>query len=252
MSILFAENSWPQIQECIERKGLIILPFGTLEEHGLHLPVNVDAVIAEETAKRVADAVKDAVSVLVMPVVWAGYSIQKMNTWPGVVSVRSEILTEAWFDLMASLVKMGFKRLLCMNAHGQNPEMIKLAARRISDEYDVNVATSNCWSMAAETMKAIRRSEIGGCFHGGEFETSLMLYFTDLVEHEQGHKRGCHALSFRILSRRHVWIGDGRSLLVHLVRSAEQDRNLRRSHRRNEGDRPPARGGHGAKIREAD
>ncbi len=181
MSILFAENSWPQIQECIDGKGLIILPFGTLEEHGLHLPVNVDAVIAEETAKRVADAVKDTVSVLVLPVVWAGYSVRKMNKWPGVISTRSEILMEAWFDLMASLVKMGFKRLLCMNAHGQNPEIIKLAARRISDEYDVNVATSNCWSMAADTMKSIRKSEIGGCFHGGEFETSLMLYFTDLV-----------------------------------------------------------------------
>ena len=66
---------------------------------------------------------------LVLPVAWAGYSIRKMNKWPGVISVRSEILLEAWFDVMASLVKMGFRRLLCINGHGQNPEMIKLAAR---------------------------------------------------------------------------------------------------------------------------
>ena len=182
MSLLFAEQSWPQIKECVDRNALVILPFGTLEEHGMHLPVNVDAVIAEEVAKRVAEAVKDRVSVLVMPVVWAGYSIRKVGKWPGLISIRSEILVEAWFDLMASLVKMGFKRLLCINGHGQNPEMIKLAARRISDEYDVNVVTSNCWSMAAETMKTIRKSEIGGCFHGGESETSQMLYLTDLVD----------------------------------------------------------------------
>ena len=42
--------------------------------------------------------------------------------------------------------------------------------------------TSNCWSLAAETMKSIRRSELGGCLHGCEFETSLMLYLTDLVD----------------------------------------------------------------------
>jgi creatinine amidohydrolase len=188
MSILFAEQSWPQIQEHIDRQGLVILPFGTLEEHGRHLPVNVDAVIAEEIARRVAEAVQDTVPVLVMPVAWAGYSVQKMNRWPGVISIRSEILVEAWFDVMASLVKMGFQRLLCINAHGQNPEIIKLAARKIADAYDINVVTSNCWSMAAETMKAIRQSEIGGCLHGGELETSLMLYLTDLVDMSQATK----------------------------------------------------------------
>lgn len=182
MSILFAENSWPQIKEHIDRNALVILPFGAIEEHGLHLPVNVDAVIAEEIARRVGEAVKGRVPVLIMPVVWAAYSIHKMNKWPGVISIRSEILVEAWFDLMASLVKMGFKKLLCLNAHGQNPEMIKLVARRISDEFDVNVVTTNCWSMAAETMKKIRKSEIGGCAHGCEFETSLMLFLTDLVD----------------------------------------------------------------------
>ena len=105
MSILFAEKSWPQIKEYIDKNALVILPFGTVEEHGLHLPVNVDAVIAEEIARRVGEAVKDRIPVLVMPVVWAGYSVRKMNKWPGVISIRSEILLESWFDLMASLVK---------------------------------------------------------------------------------------------------------------------------------------------------
>ncbi|MEW5815584.1 MAG: hypothetical protein AB1798_09355 [Spirochaetota bacterium] len=55
-------------------------------------------------------------------------------------------------------------------------------SRRISDAYDVNVVTCNCYSLAAETMKKIRKSEIGGAYHSGEFETALMLYFTDLVD----------------------------------------------------------------------
>ena len=134
---------------------MIILPIGTIEEHGLHLPVNTDLVIADCIAKGVSEAVKDKVKVLVMPGFWTGYSVKKMNKWPGVIRIRSEILTEVFYDLMASLVEMGFKKLLTINSHGQNPEMIKLAARRIFDEYNINVITSNFWSMADETMRII-------------------------------------------------------------------------------------------------
>jgi creatinine amidohydrolase len=182
MSVFFGEKSWPQIKEYIDKKGLVIIPFGTVEEHGMHLPVNSDHVIAEGISKSVAEAVKDIYPVLVMPGFWSGYSVKKMTKWPGVIRVRSEILTEVWYDIMSSLVEMGFKKILCINGHGQNPEMIKLAARRIFDSYDVNVVTSNIWSMAAETVKKVRKSPIGGSLHGGEYETSLMLYYSDLVD----------------------------------------------------------------------
>ncbi len=182
MSNYFAEKSWPESQQYIDKSGLIIPPIGPVEEHGSHLPAHTRLVIADGIAKKVSEALKDKVSVLVMPGFWTGYSVKKMNKWPGVISIRSEILTEVFYDLMASLIEMGFKKLLTINAHGQNPEMIKLAARRIMDTYDINVVTTNCWSMAGDTMKKIRRSEIGGALHGGEFETSLMLYLTDLVD----------------------------------------------------------------------
>jgi creatinine amidohydrolase len=182
MSILFAEKSWPEIDEYIKGKGLIILPIGQVEEHGRHLPLNTDIAIAQGVSVSVAEAAKDRHPVLVMPGIWSGYSIKKMNRWPGVISVRCEVLIEVIFDIMASLVDMGFRKILTINAHGMNPEIIKLAARKISDSSDVHVATTNCWSLAAATMKKIRKSDLGGCLHGGEFETSLMLYLTDLVD----------------------------------------------------------------------
>jgi creatinine amidohydrolase len=182
MSVYFAEKSWPELKDYIERNALVIIPFGTIEEHGLHLPVNTDEVIAEGIAKCVAEAVKDTIPVLVMPGFWSGYSVKKMTRWPGVIRIRSEILTEVFYDLMSSLVQMGFKKLMTLNGHGQNPEMIKLAARRIADDFDIHVVTTNYYSLAAETMKKVRKSETGGALHGGEFETSLMLYFSDLVD----------------------------------------------------------------------
>ncbi len=182
MSVLFAEKSWPEIAEHIRKKALVILPVGQVEEHGRHLPLNTDLVIAEGVSRAVAEAAKDRHPALVMPGVWSGYSIKKMTKWPGVIRVRSEVLTELLFDILSSLVDMGFRKILTINAHGMNPEMIKIAARRISDASDVNVVTTNCWSFAAETMRRIRKSEIGGALHGGEFETSLLLYLTDLVD----------------------------------------------------------------------
>ena len=182
MSVYFAEKSWPELSDYIDRNGLIILPVGTVEEHGHHLPLNTDIVIAEGISRHVAEAVAGTVPVLVMPGIWTGYSVRKMKKWPGVISIRSEILIELIFDVMASLADMGFRKIMTINAHGQNPESIKLAARRLYDAHGVSVAATNCWSMAADTMKRVRKSAIGGCLHGGEFETSLMLYFTDLVD----------------------------------------------------------------------
>jgi len=182
MSLMFAEKSWPEIDEYIKRKALIILPIGQVEEHGPHLPLNTDIVIAEGMSLAVARAVEQRHPVLVMPGVWSGYSLKKMNRWPGVMSIRSEVLTEFLVDILSSLVDMGFRKILTINAHGMNPEIVKLAARRISDRNDVHVATTNWWSLAAGTVKGIRKSEVGGELHAGEFETSLLLYLTDLVD----------------------------------------------------------------------
>jgi creatinine amidohydrolase len=182
MSVLFAEKSWPEIGDTIRRKGLIILPVGQVEEHGPHLPLNTDIVIAEGVSLAVARAVEHRHPVLVMPGVWSGYSLKKMNRWPGVISIRSEVLTEYLVDIMSSLVDMGFRKILTINAHGMNPEIIKLAARRISDRSDVHVATTNWWSLAAGTAKRIRKSEVGGELHAGEFETSMLLFLSDLVD----------------------------------------------------------------------
>jgi creatinine amidohydrolase len=182
MSVLFAEKSWPEIGEYVKRKALAILPVGQVEEHGPHLPLNTDIVIAEGVALAVAHAIEGRHPVLVLPGVWSGYSLKKMNRWPGVMSIRSEVLTEYIFDIFSSLADMGFRKILTINAHGMNPEIIKLAARRISDRSDLHVATTSWWTLAAATVKRIRKSEIGGELHGGEFETSLMLYLSDLVD----------------------------------------------------------------------
>jgi creatinine amidohydrolase len=177
MSVFFGDKSWPELEEYINRGGLVILPFGTVEEHGKHLPVNTDLVLAEEISRRIAEHVAGTHPALVMPGWWSGYSVNVMQRWPGLIRLRIEVMIEAVYDVMSSLAEMGFSKMMTVNSHGMNPEIIKLAARRLYDDYRISVVTTNIWSMAKDTMVKVRKSDIGGACHGGEFETALMLYF---------------------------------------------------------------------------
>ena len=87
MSVYFADKSWVELQKMIKRNALIIFPVGTIEEHGMHLPVNTDVVIAEEVAGRVAEKLKKKIPLFVMPAIWAGYSAKEMTRWPGTIRV---------------------------------------------------------------------------------------------------------------------------------------------------------------------
>ncbi len=186
MSIYFGDKSWPQLQEAIERDTLIILPVAQVEEHGRHLPVSTDTVIATETARLVAERIKDDIPVLVMPTIWSGYSMKLMTEWPGVIRLQPETMIALVYDVLSSLVEMGFEKIVIINSHGQNPAILELAARKIADQYDVYPAITYVLTMAGEAGPEVRRSELGGCGgHGCEAETAVMLYLSDLVDMSQ-------------------------------------------------------------------
>src|SRR5450759_4760094 len=109
MSIYFGDLNWPQLREAIEKNTVILIPVGTVEEHGRHLPVSTDAVIASEIAGRTAEKIKHELPLLVMPAVWTGYSAKEMSRWPGTIRIRPEVLIDLIYDLLASLSEMGFK-----------------------------------------------------------------------------------------------------------------------------------------------
>lgn len=185
MSVYFSDKSWPELQKMVKRNALIILPVGTIEEHGMHLPVNTDVVIAQETAKRVGEKLKGKIPPLIMPTIWAGYSAKEMSRWPGTIRVRPRVVMDTIFDVCSSLIEMGFTRILIIGAHGHHSELLRLTAREIADKYGVYIAVTDPATMAKEEMQKIRKSKIGGAIHGGEYETSLMLYLNQPVNMEK-------------------------------------------------------------------
>jgi len=173
---LFEELTSPRIGEYITAGALVLIPVGQTEEHGDHLPVNADTVIAEAVARAAVERLEAEMPVLLTRAVWAGYSGVELSRWPGTLRVRTRVVDDYVHDIILSLVEMGFEKIATVNGHGHHPALLEMVAREIADETGVYIACVEVAKMAARAVAEGRRSAPGGCIHGGEFETSLMLY----------------------------------------------------------------------------
>ncbi|MGQ9732249.1 MAG: creatininase family protein [Candidatus Zipacnadales bacterium] len=177
-----AELTSPEIGKWVERGALLLLPVGQIEEHGPHLPVNTDLVIAERTAEAAAALVHPEPPIILLPGVWSGYSAAVMQQWPGTIRLRTRVFADMMHDIVSSCLAMQFKRLVILNAHGHHPALLEVVAREIGDETGSAIAVVDVAKMAVDAVRAHRKSQPGGCIHGGEFETSLMLYFGERLD----------------------------------------------------------------------
>jgi len=184
----FASLTSPQLGAIIARKPLALLPIGQVEEHGPHLPVNTDAVIAERITAAAAERLED-LPCLLMPTVWAGYSGKELAHWPGTIRVRTRVFADLVFDVVKSLCDMGVAKIVTVNGHGHHPALLEMVAREIADATGVYIACADVAKMAAPAVAAHRQSPPGGCIHGCEFETSLMLYLGEPVDMSLAHDR---------------------------------------------------------------
>ncbi|MBU0610691.1 MAG: creatininase family protein [Armatimonadetes bacterium] len=184
----FASLTSPQLGEIIARRPLAILPVGQIEEHGPHLPINADVVIAERVATAAAGRLED-LPCLLLPALWAGYSGRELAHWPGTIRVRTRVFADLVFDLVKSLCEMGIEKIVTVNGHGHHPALLEMAAREIADATGVYIACAEVAKMAAPAVAQYRQSAPGGCIHGGEFETSLLLHLGEPVDMSQAHSR---------------------------------------------------------------
>ncbi len=196
---LFGELTSPEIGELVESNALVLLPVGQTEEHGNHLPVNADTVIAASITRAAAEQLADELAVVVMDPVWAGYSGAELAKWPGTIRVRTRVVADYLFDIIHSLTAMGFRKIATVNGHGHHPAILEMVAREIADATGVYIACIEAAKMAAPAVVEGRKSQPGGCIHGGEFETSLMLYLGARVQMDQAHSEDVftyHSASF--------------------------------------------------------
>ncbi len=168
----FAHCSWTDLRDsdCV-----LILPAGSTEAHGPHLPLNTDVIIAEEMAMRAARMLEArGEKALVLPPV--AYSVTDFSEgFPGSVSIRAETATALVTDILLSLIKQGFNRIAIANAHLEPAHIatLRAACEAVKTETGVEVTfpdvTRRRWAqMLTEEFQS------GAC-HAGQYESSLVM-----------------------------------------------------------------------------
>lgn len=173
----FEENTYKELKEAIDKNSVILLPIGQIEEHGLHLPLKTDAFIAEKICEKIGEI--SEIPVIVMPTIYYGYSTKEVKKWPGCPSIKIETFISFVYDICSSLIEMGFKKIVIVSSHGNHTGALEVVVRKIADDYGVYIALTIPNVIAKEKINKILEAGWRGSCHGGEYETSLMLYLDE-------------------------------------------------------------------------
>lgn len=171
----------PEIAALDRDRTVVVLPIGSLEQHGNHMPLGTDSMLAEAVA---GAAAQDRDDVVVLPCPAYGFSAHHMR-FPGSVTLRAETLMAVCEDIVASVVQHGFRRILVVNGHGGNAGIIDVLASTLGHRHygKARIACLTYFTLAREQIAALRQSEAGGMGHACEFETSLLLHLRSELVH---------------------------------------------------------------------
>ena len=171
---LYAQMTWEEVNEAVLAKRVVLIPVAAIEQHGYHLPIDMDNLAVEAVCGEAARRVPDLL--LAIPPIHYGYNEHNMD-FPGTVSVTMEHFLHYCYDVGASMARQGFQRIVFVNGHGSNAMLLNLTARKLTMETDAAVAALSHWSLAKPEVDRLRQSDFpGGMAHAGEFETSLYLH----------------------------------------------------------------------------
>jgi len=175
----------PDLRAIAAREGaLAILPAGSLEQHGPHLPVITDTASASAAAIAAARLVAKDVPVAVLPGLWLGLSEHHLP-FGGTISVDYAAYRAMLECIVRSLRAIGFARLLIVNGHGGNIDPLAVACRELAVAYDLPIVATTPWFLAREKLAPIFEVD-SGAKHACEGETSLMMAIAgDIVKKDK-------------------------------------------------------------------
>lgn len=170
------ELTWQEAEKAFEDKKIVILPLGSIEQHGPHLPMNTDLVLGEEMAKQVAERIG---ATLLPPIPFG--QVWSAREFPGVISLKPATLKEVVKDVCRSLARHKVKLIVIISGHRGNLSVLKEATRELYDDKIRAKILFFSYPKIEAMSKGITESEIwrsgtsGSTWHAGEIETSLML-----------------------------------------------------------------------------
>jgi creatinine amidohydrolase len=169
--------TWPEINEAVAQRKVVVLPVGSVEQHGHHLPLDVDVRCASSIS--VAAGAASPADMLVLPPFSYGYCHHVMD-FPGTINVSPTTFVNVLLDITRSVAYHGFKKIVLVNGHGSNHPLVEQVGRQTNLQTDALCCTLSWWQLVADYWNAeVRESGPGGCAHACELETSVYLHLDE-------------------------------------------------------------------------
>lgn len=169
----YADRTWPEVNDEIPQRKVLLLPIGSTEDHGPHLPLDTDFFIPTCLAERAASRRPDLMTV--MPTIPYGFNLHHID-YPGTIHVASQHFIDYVLDVVKSVAYHGFKKVLLLDGHGSNMPGLDIVARRAILETDAHCAVVIWTSLAMETFHDLRQTPFPGVAHAEELETSVYMH----------------------------------------------------------------------------
>jgi creatinine amidohydrolase len=178
----YGERKWTEIPD--QAGKVVVLPLGSMEQHGYHLPLLTDTMNGQEIVRRAE--IELGAEALFLPMLWVGVS-EHHRGFPGTISFSQETYVRVLAEIMESLIGSGFRRIVLLNGHGGNstPGQAALYEVRMRrrDERDLWLVFATWFVLAAPQIAALPELDQKRVSHASELETSMILrLYPELVD----------------------------------------------------------------------
>jgi creatinine amidohydrolase len=172
----FPYLTWKAIEQMPNKEDVVIIqPVGAIEQHGLHLPIAVDSAISLGVLGKALEQLEPAIPAYALPCLYYGKSNEHWD-FPGTITLSATTLLAVIKEMAISIYRSGFRKLVLMNSHGGQPQIMEIAARDLHQEHpDFAVFPLFTWRVPHIVGDLLTKQEQEYGIHAGDAETSLML-----------------------------------------------------------------------------
>ncbi|MGQ4645986.1 creatininase family protein [Lyngbya aestuarii] len=172
----FPYLTWTDIQAMPDKENVVIIqPVGSIEQHGPHLPLIVDSAIGVGVLGKALTKLEPDIPAYALPNLYYGKSNEHWH-FPGTITLSAQTLLAVLMEMADSIYRAGFRKLVLMNSHGGQPQVMEIAARDIHQQHeDFLVFPLFTWRVPYPGKELTTPEELEYGIHAGDLETSVML-----------------------------------------------------------------------------
>lgn len=167
---LWSELTWPEAEKRLDAVDIALLPVGSLEQHGPHLPLDTDAFDSDHLARCIAESCSEP-KPLVLPLIAYGISYEH-SEFKGTISISNDTLSRLVYEIGMSAAGNGINKLVIINGHGGNNPALNYAAQMITRDAKIFVCVDTGETSDVDVLEI---AETPNDIHAGEIETSTTL-----------------------------------------------------------------------------